>query len=482
MKKKSIKIIWSIIFLLLLVSSLYLINLILTPKYTYSNSQWPTTATFNGFYNMDKDSVDVIFLGSSVAASAFNPQEIYDYNGIRSYNLASEQQSLFLSYYWLKEAFNYQSPGAVVADMKFLFITHPESPINTSEPITRKCLDAMRFSPVKKEAVKELCAMDKSQTELSYYLTNIRFHSRWSELEEQDFTPSDYNFSPLKGYAPLGDKGPREFIPMERQGTDTCVPCDPLMLECLNRIYALCKEHDSQLILTYMAESNFNESYHNTMQKYADEHGIRLYNFSDKELYEKVGAKLRDESIIEHANLWGSAKLSRFLADELSRDYGIKGTKDEQWESSRTYYHHVKKSCELSRIDEYPEFFEKINDPDYTTFIVVRNDASRLITPELMEGMLSVGLSDIEEYENESYCAVISPGNETIEKHSNEPISLSGSIRNGRSIYSITSAGFNAGNYCSLSIDGKDIINGEMGIQIAVYDNVLEKIVNIRDI
>ena len=107
-------------------------NGILMPKTYINNSVWPSTSKFNQFYDMDKDSVDVLFIGSSVVANAFSPQEIYDSYGIRSYNLASQQQSVFFNYYWLKEALKYQSPKVVVMDTKFLFTLHPESPVNTT--------------------------------------------------------------------------------------------------------------------------------------------------------------------------------------------------------------------------------------------------------------------------------------------------------------------------------------------------------------
>ena len=111
-------IIRSAVFLFLLVISLYYINEMLLPKYTLKNNLWPMTSSYNQFYQMEEDSVDVLFLGSSVVVNAFSPQEIYDTYGIRSYNLASEEQSIFLSYYWLKEALRYQNPQVVVLDTR----------------------------------------------------------------------------------------------------------------------------------------------------------------------------------------------------------------------------------------------------------------------------------------------------------------------------------------------------------------------------
>lgn len=92
------------------------VNRILIPKCYYDDS-WPTTSTYQGFYQMEKDSVDVLFLGSSCAAAGLNPQEFYDSYGIRSYNLGCEGQSLLTSYYWLEEALRFQSPKVVVLEV-----------------------------------------------------------------------------------------------------------------------------------------------------------------------------------------------------------------------------------------------------------------------------------------------------------------------------------------------------------------------------
>ena len=159
MKEQIKNIFKCVLFLLILLCSLTAINKVLVPKYILKNSTWPTTSSYRQFYKMEPNSIDVLFFGSSVCVNAFIPQEIYNDYGIRSYNLGSEQQSIFLSYYWLKEALRSQKPQVVVLDTKFMWDLHPENPINTTEGLTRKCLDPMHYSDVKKEAVHNLCEL-----------------------------------------------------------------------------------------------------------------------------------------------------------------------------------------------------------------------------------------------------------------------------------------------------------------------------------
>ena len=146
----------AIIFLCIAALCICVVNVILLPKYM-NDSQWPTTATFTQFYLLEDNSVDVLFLGSSHAASAFNPQVVYDHENIASYNLASEQQNLLVSYYWLKEALETQQPEAVVLDVLMLFDFIKDEPRNTEEAMQRKSIDFMKWSANKVEAVHDIC-------------------------------------------------------------------------------------------------------------------------------------------------------------------------------------------------------------------------------------------------------------------------------------------------------------------------------------
>lgn len=106
-------------------------------KYMYDHME-PQTLTYEGFYNMKKDSVDVLILGTSQAASGINPQDLYDTRQIRAYNLASSAQQVWLSYYWLKEALKYQKPSAVIFECNYLFEDR------NFKGAARKSLDYMR--------------------------------------------------------------------------------------------------------------------------------------------------------------------------------------------------------------------------------------------------------------------------------------------------------------------------------------------------
>ena len=93
---------------------------ILVPKNYTGEGQSPVP-TYFGFYDLKKNTADILYLGSSHVYTGFSPQVLYDEYGITSYSLAMGNQNLTLSYYWLKEALRTQSPSAVVLECAFAF-------------------------------------------------------------------------------------------------------------------------------------------------------------------------------------------------------------------------------------------------------------------------------------------------------------------------------------------------------------------------
>jgi hypothetical protein len=470
-----------LLFLLVLAASLYFINEMLMPKYILKNSTWPTTSSYNQFYQMENDSIDVLFFGSSVAVNSFSPQEIYNEYGIRSYNLGSEQQSIFLSYFWLKEALRFQSPQVVVLDTRYLFEIHGDSPVNTTEGLTRKCLDPMRWSEVKREAVSDLCAMDETQSEISYYLKNIRYHARWAELEEYDILRHETRYSGLKGYAPIASYGGDSYAPYEFAG-DTEARQQPheVMQVYLDKTVELCRDAGITLVLVSLPGNPMNDAYNNTLKEYAQDKGIDYCNMCETEIYASIGAVLPRENAIGHANLWGAIKTSRYVGGLLADRYQVAAVWDEQYEATKEYYDHIVKNCELTHITDMGEYLRVISDDGYTVFIAARDDATQGLSDEIKEGLKSLGLqTDLSGKYRWSYAAVISPENGVSESLTEtKPASLNGSIRNQYTLYTVTSCGWTAGNTSSINIDGGEYCRNTRGLNFVIYDNSLMKVID----
>lgn len=477
MKKNITK---SVVFLGITAVLILHLNHLLMPKYIYKNNVWPTTSSYNHFYDMEKNSIDVLFFGSSVAVNAFSPQEIYDRYQIRSYNLGSEQQSIYLSYYWLKEALKYQSPKAVVLDSKFIFNCHPENPINTTEGLTRKCLDPMRLSSVKTEAVNALCDLDEEQTRLSYYLLNIRFHDRWKELLEMDFVSEEVADSQLKGYYAMPEYGPEEYIPFEKSDGEAYAEPHPLSYQYAEKMAQLCSENGIQLLLVTLPGDAMDDGRNNTLERLAEENNADYINFCEKSQYEKLGAKLPRESTLSHENLWGSIKMSRYVGKLLQDTYGVPGVVDEQYEATKDFYGRTKNSCELPHIDNLCQYLSSLKSEQYTVFmtIAVPNDGTNVMDDSVREKLRDLGFRADEAFQpGEAYCLIKSPEQGIREEAAGDSAKMGG-IRRKHSVYKMNCSPTDSYNKSLIEIDGANYAKDGYGMNIVVYDDELMKVVD----
>lgn len=454
--------------LCILIAALYRIIL---PKF-FVDGKWPTTATYVGFYEMEENTIDVLFLGSSCAVSAFIPQELYNNYGITSYNLGCTKQSTVTSYFWLKEALAHQHPKALVLDCFYLFLYDAQEPLNIAESSTRSALNYMRWSSVKREAIKTICELDDKQSQLSYYFPNIRYHTRWTALTETDFSFSDMSrHYELKGYAPIADYCGYNYSPFEEGDTENEAEILPLMEEYLNKIAELCKQEGIELILTAAPNAVENIERYNVIHKYADEHNLLFLDFNEKELYEKIDFQFGvDHADTHHTNLWGAQKVTNYIGKILTEQYGIEERIDEQWENTRNYYELIQKDCELAHIENIDEYLTQLHDDRYSIFISVKGLYASHLKDSTAQKIKELGLMDLKGEKRYCYYAVISDG-KIEEQIAYEPISHSGSIRNNHITYDITGAG-------SIIIDDEEQSQDRGGLNFVVYNNDTRKIID----
>lgn len=455
------------------------INLVLKPKHFFE-SAWPTTVSQLGFYEMEKGTVDVLFLGSSICVSAFSPQEIYNEYGIRSNNYGSEQQSIVTSYYRLKEALQVQTPRAVVLETSNCFRMYSDEALNASEPFIRMTLDFMKASPVKSEYIRQLEEIDPEQSAMSHYFTNLRYHTRWRSLSENDFLLSELRgHNETKGYGVSGKKWGRDDYTTPVSGDGSGAPRDmvPLAEEYLNRMISLCSERGIEFILVSGVNSGANEEKHRAVSDFAQEHGVRFIDFNVKEMYDSIGFVYAEDTIEGlHANYLGAQKMSREIGRVLSEEYGLQPVVDEQYESTRAAYDGMIDNAKLETESDLAAYLRLLDPARHTIFIAVKDDAAGALGEDASLALHELGLGGPTRYQN-SYCAVISE-NGVFELEGEAMLTDRGTFRKGRTYYEVCSAGHRCGLMCSIRIGGVEYAKNLCGLNIVVYDRALNKIVD----
>lgn len=325
-----------IIFLVLFFLIYQRIVLILIPK-NFTGNWYPTTSTYSDFYELEGDTVDVIFLGSSVAVCAFVPEELYSKYRITSYSLACEQQNLFTSYYWLEEAWQYQKPQIVVLDVAMLYLFDAENMIGTRGSLTRRAFDFMRWSPVKIKAALHMKEVDESLTTESIVFPTIQYRERLKSINSNDFQIEQLGQESLwKGHLPLEYyAGVEGFKPITEEMTlqDAENRGNEYMLAYLDRIVAFCEEKGIELLLTMGPMTIQSVDRHCFLTKYADEKHIQFVDFNLESVY--VDSDLDfyvDCHDNVHCNFSGALKITDYIGGIIHEKIGPSTGDTEEWE------------------------------------------------------------------------------------------------------------------------------------------------------
>ena len=144
---------------------------------------------------------------------------------------------------------------------------------------------------------------------------------------------------------------------------------------------------------------------------------------------------------------------------------------DTQERLSLTYYYDAEGKpveCGSSYFHEY--LTELARQKDITIFLAVKDDGSKALTPILLDDLKALGIqTDLSGKHRNSYYAVISPEGVAEEISADHAVSHSGTASGVT--YTVTSAGYSAGNYSSIAIDGIEHSQNTRGMNIVVVED-----------
>lgn len=269
---------------------------------------------WDNYNQLEKDSVDMIFIGSSHQFCTINTDLLYEEYDINSFMLATSAQTIPMSYYAAMEAIESQHPKAIVLEASYL--------ANDSRTVTPEMshffFDGMPWGEAKKLAIRDLIEEDE---QIYYYLNLGRYHTRWKDLEESDF---ESNLTSPRGSYYYEDVSYNWEIPVISRNEKDPMPEE--MEKYLDMLVSLCSENDVELIL-YIAPFNtlyFDETLNedlfrrqrifNGLEEYALENGLRYYN-----LFYEMGAigldGTTDYKDSQHFNCMGQSKVTRYMVE-----------------------------------------------------------------------------------------------------------------------------------------------------------------------
>lgn len=339
------------------------------------------------FYKQEKNTIDVLCLGSSHTYTNINPAILWDEYGMASYDLAGSNQPLWNSYFYFKEALKYQAPELVVLDV-YRAVENEEYIDGTRVAMN---LFGMKYSEDWKECLKESVAFEDMYQE--YLLRYPIYHARYQELKKSDFQAynGDFNGKNYKGFnlncisTTVFDKCPdiagvTEIGEMKKKNYDY-----------LEKIILLAKKENIPLLLVvapYMEITPDEKAIYNQVKLMASEKEIQFVDFN--EYYDQIGLNpATDFAESSHLNYYGNEKYSRYLGEYISENYKVSDRRGDKnyasWQANSEFYRKHAINVDLNKTNDFKEFLQKMfeNQDRYTICVTldgVYEDENQYVT------------------------------------------------------------------------------------------------------
>ena len=458
--------------LILLLSVVFLTNIL--------SSKWKTpcyeTRGQKEFYEMEKNSIEVCMLGSSQVVYGISSMKLMEDYGISAYSFGSTKQPLIASLAWLKECRKNQDIKTVILDTSMLFE-------NTEEARYHVAFDNMKLSWEKIKTIYEHCSLNNNTDPfLSYFFKIIKYHSRWSELTENDFTYDSQDMPVFRGNVISSRSRKMDLydIAYDHDKFNENLKMQEYQQEYFEKLVLYCKEEGLDLILIKTPKNNWSITKHILVEEYAKEHDLPFIDFSSVGMMDEIGLDVNTDFMDgEHLNYFGSSKLTEYLGKYLKENYDLTDFREIEGYVNPNYERYLEyvKDCELQVCTDLSDYFDALNDERYEVLLQVTNNLTGKYDDAQRAVLNDFGIrSDLNYLGSLSFVAWFRNGENLYESTSNENITYGGWFLDGTQ-FLITSA-INESGQASVQIDYQNYSFSVKGLNILVYDSINGRIVD----
>ena len=429
------------------------------------------------FYELDKNSVEVLFLGSSQVSLGISGMELYEDYGISAYTLGSAGQPMLASYAWLKECWKTQKVSTVVLDTAALYY----GPVKESR--YRKILDSMKMSWNKIEAVYAHTKLHESADPFFSYIFSIaKYHSRWKSLSEEDYTINTGYEPVFRGNVLYSD---RYAVDMNQMAYDNDAPEEGLVMDdeelgYLEKIRTFCEEKGIRLLLIKTPRYDWSLTKHEQTQAYADEHGLPFLDFSSLSMMDEVGLDAqRDFMDRKHLNVSGAIKLSDYLGTYLHENYELTDFRTVEGYDELNYkeYCDRREDGPLQLALDPASYLQKLKNERYDVLIETSADITEQCAPEMLQALEALGIrANINNLSGQTYVGHVAGGTCAYEGVSRQKMQYGNYLSDGVK-FTLTST-YHAETIPNIRIDYKAYSFANRGMNILVYDNQNHRVVD----
>ncbi len=426
------------------------------------------------FYQEEQGSIDVVLAGSSHMLNGVLPMQLWQEQGIASYNIAQNAQSMPVTYYAVKDAIDRQHPKLVVVDTyHILFDTL------YNEGSLRLLHDTFDNMPTSLTKLLGIHATIEGAKEEEFYLPIELYHGRWKELKKIDFTPVE-NYTKGAhlnyGVTEYGD------FPILAEDDTTEIPA--VQLTYLNKLIDLCEGTGTPLLLINLPHyaTGENERFQrlaNAVAAVAEAKGVPYLNFFHMldEVPIDFTTDMKDEG---HMNPAGAAKVTAYLGQYIMAQYDIADRRDDpawaSWKDAYDRYVSYDASEHLRYTTDLSDYLDLLAKGDFTVALAVKSTPGECMTPALAAKLQALGVTwDLTDQTVMNYLTLLQGGQAVVEKGTRDPDEeLSATAMADGTQFQLTSAMFRAG----ISVAGRAYSRNGTSLNFVVWDNLRHEVVD----
>jgi len=269
------------------------------------------------YYKQNKNTVDVLFIGSSKIYCQIDTGILWDEYGMSSFDLGGAEAPTWNSYYLLKEALKTQSPKAIFYDASVVGYRHDV----LIQPEVWSMVNAygLHMNSNRVNMLKLNSENNKMFLKLLFPLDSM--HGRYNGLTQNDFIDPNNSIN-YKGFDYRNTTV--EFEAPDVSGMTEAFVFDEKHEKYLREMISLSKEKNIPFVvmITPYVVTPDEQGYFNYVEQICNEEGVTYIDFN--KMYDEVGIDFKtDMAEAIHLNFSGTKKLTEYLGRYISDNYEI---------------------------------------------------------------------------------------------------------------------------------------------------------------
>lgn len=427
-------------------------------------------------YDLPKNSIDVLFLGSSHMYASISPLDLWNDYGITSFNASVGSLSIPYAYFELRELLRAQKPKVVVLEMYTIDL--PGMIYNNDVTRAHYVVDNIPFTFGVNEMIQTLIPEDQDKTE--FYLNFYTFHNRWKSLSMEDFLPYLQSDAWNRGGSSLFyNRHEAIEFPTIISKDDVKMPPE-IPLEYLYKVIELC--HNDEVELVFMTQpfsaSVDMQKIFNYVGVVADEEEIPYLNFFY--LLDETEFDFSTDLVNHHSNYSGAQKLTAYLGEYLQTNYHLEDHRSDPkiadlWNKDYQTFARELNNTMMKTAENPDEYFTYLQNQDY---IITWNAYSETpLSETALPGYLkTMGVKQPMVRKKQWYCAVTRGDQLLYRKVSDER--PAGSYMTEDTLFSFGDGIKGSSNAIGVHVGKTEHSVGKTGVNLVVYDPISRMVVD----